>query len=158
MRAQEFVAPRIENLENEYPDEIPPPIMDSRINELVTYDDIRAEAIEAPYEPDKVFDVVDEMPEFLPKGQLANFIADNLVFPENAKVEGSEGSVMISFIIEKDGRVSNATILKSSNVAELDMEAIRMVKTMPRFAPAKINGKTVRCRLKLPITFSLSDK
>lgn len=158
LRTLEFVAPRKEGMEENYPDEILPPIMDNRINEVVTYDDIRAEATEAPIESDKVYDVVDEMPEFLPKGQLANFIEENLVYPENTKEEGTEGSVMISFIIEKDGRVTNAAILKSSNVAEFDMEAIRVVKKMPRFAPGKIKGKVVRCRIKLPITIYLEDK
>jgi protein TonB len=157
MRALEFVAPRIEVMKGEYPDEMLPPIMDSRITESATYDDIRAEAIEAPYEPDKVYDVVDQMPEFLPKDQLTSFIADNLVYPENAREQGLEGVVKISFIVEKDGRVSGATILKSSNFAELDMEAIRVVKKMPRFAPGRINGLAVRSRMTLPITFLLRD-
>jgi protein TonB len=158
LRTLEFVAPRKEGIEENYPDEILPPIMDNRITESVPNDDIRAEAIEGPVESDKVYDMVDEMLEFLPKGQLANFIEDNLVYPENTKEEGSEGAVMISFIVEKDGRVTNASILKSSNVAEFDMEAIRVVKKMPRFAPGKINGKAVRCRMKLPITIYLEDK
>jgi protein TonB len=145
-------------MEDDYPDETPPPIMESRITESVAYDDIRAEAIEAPIESDKVYDVVDQKPEFLPKDQLTSFIADNLVYPENAREQGLEGVVKISFIVEKDGRVSGATILKSSNVAELDMEAIRVVKKMPRFAPGRINGKAVRCRVTLPITFLLGDK
>jgi protein TonB len=114
--------------------------------------------IDFDQDEDKVYEVVDEMPEFLPKGQLASFIADNLVYPDNAKDAGFVGAVNIGFVVEKDGRITNISILNSSNVAELDVEAILVVKKMPRFAPGKINGKAVRCRIKLPITIYLEDK
>ena len=68
--------------------------------------------------------------------------------------EGIQGRVTVSFIVEKDGRVSNVRLLRSVQPS-LDKEAIRVVKSMPKWTPGKQNGKPVRVRFNLPVMFKL---
>lgn len=102
-----------------------------------------------------VFDVVEVMPQF-PGGQIAmlKYIMENIKYPEQAMKEGIQGRVAVSFIVEKDGRVSNVRLLHSVQSA-LDKEAIRVVKSMPKWTPGKHNGKPVRVRFNLPVMFKL---
>ena len=105
---------------------------------------------------DMVFDVVEVMPQF-PGGQIAmlKYIMENMKYPEQAMKEGIQGRVAVSFIVEKDGRVSNVRLLHSVQSA-LDKEAIRVVKSMPKWTPGKQNGKPVRVRFNLPVMFKLN--
>ena len=101
------------------------------------------------------YDVVEVMPQY-PGGQIAmmKYIMENIKYPKQAMKEGIQGRVTVSFIVEKDGRVSNVRLLRSVQSA-LDKEAIRVVKSMPKWSPGKQNGKPVRVRFNLPVMFKL---
>ena len=103
-----------------------------------------------------VYDVVEVMPQF-PGGQTAmlKYIMENIKYPKQIMEEGIQGRVTVSFIVEKDGRVSNVRLLRSVQPA-LDKEAIRVVKSMPKWTPGKHNGKPVRVRFNLPVMFKLN--
>ena len=104
---------------------------------------------------DMVFDVVEVMPQF-PGGQTAmlQYMMKNIKYPKQAMKEGIQGRVTVSFIVEKDGRVSNVRLLRSVQPL-LDKEAIRVVKSMPKWSPGKQKGKPVRVRFNLPVMFKL---
>ena len=103
----------------------------------------------------EVFKAPDEQPEFV-GGQTAlfNYLSNNVVYPPVAIQNNIQGRVVVSFIIEKDGSVSNVE-LKYGVDPLLDAEALRVVKAMPSWTPGKINGKPVRTLYALPITFRL---
>lgn len=99
---------------------------------------------------------VTEMPIF-PGGDVAilKYIANNTVYPEAAKKNKITGKVIVRFIVEKNCSVSEVTILQSVDPL-LDAEAVRVIKTLPKFEkPAKNDGKVVRVFYMLPITFDL---
>ena len=102
-----------------------------------------------------VYDVVEVMPQY-PGGQTAmlKYIMENIKYPKQIMEEGIQGRVTVSFIVEKDGRVSNVRLLRSVQPS-LDKEAIRVVKSMPKWTPGKQNGKPVRVRFNLPVMFKL---
>jgi TonB family protein len=85
---------------------------------------------------------------------VLELVSRNVVYPKKAIRKGIQGSVLVSFIIEKDGYVSNVKV-ESSVDPELDAEAVRVIKMMPRMEPAKISGKPVRIRYAIPINFRL---
>ena len=113
-----------------------------------------AEAVDPAYE--KVFDVVEQMPEFVGgQAELMKFLAENVHYPEAAYKVGKQGRVIVTFIVEADGSVSNAKIVKKVS-DELDAEALRVIGTMPKWKPGMQNGKAVRVKYTIPITFRLS--
>jgi protein TonB len=81
-------------------------------------------------------------------------VSRNVVYPKKARQKGIEGKVYVRFIIEKDGYVSNVEVVRSVD-PELDAEAARVIKMLPRMAPAKVNGKPVRITYTIPINFRL---
>ena len=104
----------------------------------------------------QVFDNVDELPEY-PGGinAMMEFVIKNLKYPEQMMKDSIEGRVLVSFIVEKDGSVSNVEELTSPHPV-LTEEAIRVVNAMPRWKPGKNDGKAVRVRFNLPLTFKLA--
>lgn len=100
---------------------------------------------------DRIYDVVERMPVF-PGGQsaLKKYLEDNVVYPESAR--GEEGRVIVSFVVEKDGTVSNAKVRRSVH-PDLDKEAERVVGSMPKWRPGRHNGEAVRVKYNVPITF-----
>jgi protein TonB len=104
---------------------------------------------------DEVFVVVEEQAEF-PGGldSMYAYIVKNLKYPEAAKEKGIEGRVFVSFIIEKDGSISNVKLLRGIG-GGCDEASVEMVKNMPKWKPAKQRGKPVRCQFTLPIKFEL---
>lgn len=100
----------------------------------------------------KVYDIAEQMPSF--KGNVNQWISANLTYPETAAVNGIQGRVIVNFIVEADGSVSNPEIWRSVS-PELDREAINLVKRMPKWNPGMSNGKPARVRFTLPITFKL---
>lgn len=102
-------------------------------------------------EEGEIFTVVETMPEF-PGGQsaLSKYISNNLNYPESAKINGVSGRVFVSFIINKDGTISDVKIMKSVN-EQLDAEAIRVIKSMPNWKPGKQRGEPVRVQYNMPI-------
>ena len=108
-------------------------------------------------QPD-VFDKVDEMPQF-PGGMPAmmQYLSSNIRYPEDAKEAGAQGRVIVSFIVEKDGSISNAKVTKPT-YSSLDEEALRLVSAMPNFIPGKQNGEAVRVKYSFPVSFRLGSK
>lgn len=105
-----------------------------------------------------VFLIVDEDPQF-PGGQeaLYKWLKENIKYPEQAKENGIEGKVYVTFVIEKDGSITNAKLLRDIG-GGCGAEAVRAVKTMPRWIPAKQRGETVRLQFNLPVTFTLTEE
>ncbi len=105
-----------------------------------------------------VFVIVDEDPQF-PGGQeaLYKWLKENIKYPEQAKENGIEGKVYVTFVIEKDGSITNAKLLRDIG-GGCGAEAVRAVKTMPRWIPAKQRGETVRLQFNLPVVFNLTEE
>ena len=103
----------------------------------------------------KKYDVVEEMPEY-PGGPeaLSKYLSENIKYPEEAEEKGIEGRVIITFIVEKDGSISEVEVVNHVNPL-LDNEAVRVIKSMQRWIPGKQNGKTVRVKYTVPVTFKL---
>ena len=103
----------------------------------------------------KVYDSVEQMPEF-PGGMeaLIDFLSSNVHYPENAVKNDVEGRVLVQFVIEKTGEIGDVKVVRSVD-EELDAEAVRVVKSMPKFEPGRINGKAVAVWYTLPIMFKL---
>ena len=103
----------------------------------------------------KVFDVVEEMPSF-PGGNVAlmSYLNGNTKYPVVAQENGVQGKVIISFVVERDGSISDVKVARSVDPS-LDREAQRVVKSMPRWTPGKQNGQTVRVKYTVPVVFRL---
>ncbi len=103
----------------------------------------------------QAYRVVDEIPEF-PGGLegCLKFLAENIKYPEVALKGGIQGRVIIEGIVEKDGTFGNLKVVRSVN-PELDAEALRVMKLMPKWNPGKLKGEAVRCKYTLPVMFKL---
>ncbi|MDD3078565.1 MAG: TonB family protein [Paludibacter sp.] len=112
-------------------------------------------AVATSKDDDPVFQVVENMPKF-PGGDQAlfKFLAENVRYPVTAQEKGIQGRVICSFIINKDGSVSDVEVVRSVD-SFLDAEAMRVIKTMPEWEPGTQRGKTVRVKYNLPINFKL---
>lgn len=111
-----------------------------------------------PQGEDEVFSGnVDKMPEY-PGGvdALMDYLRGNLKYPESAKNNKQEGRVFVQFVVEKDGSLSSFTVLRGVS-DELDAEAIRVLKAMPKWKPGMNDGKPVRVQFVMPFNFKLSD-
>ncbi|RRD78493.1 energy transducer TonB [Alloprevotella sp. OH1205_COT-284] len=106
-----------------------------------------------PEEEAKVFTIVEQMPSF-PGGDAAllKYIASNIRYPSIAQEQDIQGQVLLRFVVLEDGRVGQVVVQKSLE-SHCDAEAIRVVKTLPRFIPGKQQGKPVRVWYTLPIRF-----
>ena len=104
---------------------------------------------------DKVYDRVEVMPEF-PGGMqgLFEYMQNNVNYPKEAKNQKIEGRVIVSFIVEKDGSISDVHPLTAVHPL-LDKEAMRLVNEMPRWKPGTEKGKAVRVSFALPVSFKL---
>ena len=102
-----------------------------------------------------VYDVVEQMPQF-PGGfqKMNEFIEENMQYPKKCAEKGVYGRVVITFVVERSGKLSNIRVVKSVHPA-LDKEALRIVKLMPRWIPGEQNGVTVRVKYIIPIRFSV---
>ena len=102
-----------------------------------------------------VYDCVEQMPSF-PGGsqKLKEFIEENLRYPKELEETCVQGRVIVRFIVERNGKLSNVKMVKSVHPA-LDKEALRIVKLMPRWIPGRQNGITVRVKFYIPIIFRL---
>lgn len=103
----------------------------------------------------EAFDVVEKMPEY-PGGIEAfmKFLTENIHYPEAASKAGIQGRVLVNFIVEKDGKISNIHVIQKVN-DYLDAEAVRVVGAMPKWTPGMQEGKAVRVKYTVPITFRL---
>ena len=123
-------------------------------DDIVTMEgEVEAPAQESP--ADDAFDVVEQMPEY-PGGPkaLMEFLNNNVQYPAEAEKAGIQGRVIATFVVEKDGSISNAKVVKSVDPL-LDAEAIRVISAMPNWIPGKQNGKVVRVKYTVPLSFHL---
>lgn len=111
--------------------------------------------IKQPEDSNMVYTVAEQPPEF-PGGtdSMMKYIFRNLEYPPEAKEAGIQGRVVIRFVVNKDGTLSDIYVVKSPHKS-LETAAINVVKGMPKWKPGKQNGKTVRVQYMLPITFRL---
>lgn len=105
---------------------------------------------------EKVYQVVEQQPSF-PGGreELFKYLAYNVKYPIDAAKNKIEGRVLVTFVVEHDGSISNVNVANSV-YPSLDKESIRVVSGMPKWIPGKANGKTVRVKYTIPITFRLN--
>ena len=99
-----------------------------------------------------VYVVADEGPKF--KGDMTQWIGENVQYPQVAWDNGIMGKVIVAFIVEKDGKVSNVQVVRGVHES-LDAEALRVFNKMPAWKPAKINGENVRYRFTCPLMFNI---
>lgn len=106
-------------------------------------------------EEDKVFDIVEQQPMF-PGGQTAlmKYLSEHTKYPVVAQENGVQGRVTVQFVVEKDGSISDVHVLRGVDPS-LDKEAVRVVKSMPRWTPGKQNGINVRVNYRVPVLFRL---
>ena len=106
-------------------------------------------------EETKVFDVVEQMPSF-PGGdaELMKFLSTHIKYPVVAEENGIQGRVIATFVVERDGSISDVKVIKSVDPS-LDKEAIRVLQSMPKWIPGKQNGSAVRVKYTVPVTFRL---
>jgi protein TonB len=105
----------------------------------------------------KIFTAVEHEPEF--KGGIAafyRFLRDNIHYPENARLNKIQVKVFISFVVEKDGSLTNIKVLKGVS-KDLDAEALRVIKASPNWNPGTQNGKPVRVAYTMPLSFALAQ-
>jgi len=100
----------------------------------------------------KIFDVVEQQPAF--PGNLNQFLRDNIHYPTVAQENGIQGKVIVQFVVEANGSISDVRVVRSVDPS-LDKEAVRVVKSMPKWSPGKQNGQAVRVRFTLPVNFKL---
>lgn len=88
---------------------------------------------------------------------LKSFLKKNVYYPQEAIEKGIEGRVVVSFVVDKHGHISNVEVVQSADPL-LDAEAVRVVQSMPKWIPAEMDGKAVRSIFFLPVNFSLSNE
>ena len=154
----------------------PPPVQEVEVLNVVE-DDVETESIEINTEDDKdvevaiaapveapveeeeeevAFVVVETMPEF-PGGQQALFkyLSENVKYPVIAQENGIQGRVICQFVVNKDGSIVDVEVVRSGGDASLDKEAVRVIKSMPKWKPGKQRGKAVRVKYTVPVNFRL---
>ena len=167
----------IQQTTQETPPPPPPPVVETVEVLNVVDDDVETETIEidtednedvevviappapAPDEDEEeevIFVVVESMPEF-PGGQQAmmRYIGENIKYPVIAQENGIQGRVICQFVIEKDGKVTDIQVVRSSGETSLDKEAVRVINSMPKWKPGKQRGKPVRVKYTIPVNFRL---
>jgi protein TonB len=166
----------IQQTTQETPPPPPPPVVQEVEVLNVVEDDVETESIEISTEDNKeevviaapveapeeeeeeevVFVVVESMPEF-PGGQQALFkyLGDNVKYPVIAQENGIQGRVICQFVVNKDGSIVDFEVVRSGGDPSLDKEAVRVIKSMPKWKPGKQRGKPVRVKFTLPVNFKL---
>ena len=105
----------------------------------------------------EVFQVVEEMPEFPGgMGECMKWLGQNIKYPADAKEKGVQGRVIVQFVVEKDGTIVNAKVVRGVD-PDLDAEALRVVNQSPKWKPGKQKGEAVRVKYTLPIMFRLGN-
>lgn len=107
-------------------------------------------------EEEEVFVVVETMPEF-PGGQAALFkyLSENVKYPVIAQENGIQGRVICQFTVNKDGSIVDVNVVRTGGDPSLDKEAVRVIKSMPKWNPGKQRGKAVRVKYTVPVNFKL---
>ena len=115
--------------------------------------------VEEKHEPvkEEIFTAVEQMPQF-PGGEaeLLKYIATHIKYPTMAAENNIQGRVVVKFVVKKDGQVGDVVVVRGKD-PDLDKEAQRVVKTLPKFIPGKMNGQAVSVWYTLPINFKLQS-
>ena len=101
-------------------------------------------------EDNNIYDAVDTQARF--NGSVSSYIKKNLKYPAKAYMDGIKGTVVVSFVVEKTGEISNVQVARSAEPS-LDREAVRLVKYMPLWSPAIKSGSKVRSRTSISVVF-----
>lgn len=106
-------------------------------------------------EETKIFTTVEQMPMYPGgDGALLGYLRDNIHYPTVAAENGVQGRVVVGFVVERDGSITDVKILRGVDPS-LDREAMRVVKSMPKWTPGKQNGSAVRVKYQVPVSFRL---
>lgn len=141
----------------------PPEVIEIVEDDVVIEDEIEIEDTESDEDleiveedDDEVFMVVENMPEF-PGGDLGlmKYIQKNVKYPPIAKEYNITGKVYISFVVDQSGSVTNVKVVRGVD-KNLDAEAVRVIKSLPKYKPGKQRGKAVRVMFTVPINFTLN--
>ena len=126
------------------------------VSEYADYTDTEIIVAEEEIDEDVVFQVVEQQPEF-PGGlqALYKYLADNINYPRVSRENGSQGRVFIRFVVNTDGSIQDAEVIRSSGDVYLDREAVRVVSGMPKWSPGMQAGKAVRVYFTVPVLFKL---
>ena len=123
--------------------------MDTQVEEYVPPEE------EEDVQQQEIFMVVEQMPAFPGgMGALMTYLATHIKYPPLAKESGIQGRVFINFVVEPDGSIDHVKVLRGIG-GGCDEEAVRVVKSMPKWIPGKQRGKPVRVSFNLPVKFTL---
>lgn len=148
-----FESTDVNNAKDEYSEYIVPDSVDESISNLNNNQaKIKKHVHQKKNNDENIYEVVEQMPSF-PGGQeaLMTYINNNIKYPDEVC---GQGRVIVSFVVEKDGSITNATIRRSVDPA-FDREALRVISSMPKWIPGKNNGRNVRVRFNVPVQFKL---
>ena len=133
---------------------------DLNINADVEQDEVLEEYVAPEIEEEvvveqEIFQIVEEMPSF-PGGEakLLEYVAKNIKYPQIARETGVQGRVFVGFVVETDGSISNVKLLRGIG-GGCDEEAMRVIKSLPKWKPGKQRGKAVRVSYQIPVFFKL---
>lgn len=133
-------------------------IIDAEADELTVIETYTPPAVveEEEVAEAEIFTVVEESPSY-PGGDEARirFLQENIQYPQMARESGIQGTVYVTFVVEKNGNVTDVRVLRGIG-GGCDEEAIRLIKAMPRWNPGKQRGKPVRVQFNMPIKFTLA--
>ena len=118
-------------------------------------DEVVVEEKKEPVDDNKVFDIVEQNPVF-PGGEVAllKYVAEHIRYPAMAQENNIQGRVVVQFVVTKTGSIGQVKVVRSKD-PDLDREAVRVVKSLPKFTPGKMNGHAVNVWYTLPINFKL---
>ena len=123
---------------------------DEVIEEYVAPEVVEEEVVEQ-----EIFQIVEEMPSFPGgEGKLLEYVATHIKYPQIARETGIQGRVFVGFVVEPDGSISNVKLLRGIG-GGCDEEAMRVIKSLPKWKPGKQRGKAVRVSYQIPVLFKL---
>jgi protein TonB len=125
------------------------------LGEAIEIKEVAEPVEEADPEEQQIFMIVEKMPEF-PGGMIEclKYLSKNIKYPTIAQENGVQGRVVVQFVVNKDGSIVDPVVVRSVD-PYLDKEALRVIKSMPKWTPGKQRGKTVRVKYTVPVTFKL---
>ena len=116
---------------------------------------VAPEVVEEEVSETEIFQIVEEMPSFPGgEGKLMEYVAKNIKYPQIARETGIQGRVFVGFVVEPDGSISNVKLLRGIG-GGCDEEAMRVIKSLPKWKPGKQRGKPVRVSYQIPVFFKL---
>ena len=123
--------------------------------QVLKQNEVVVEKVEQKEEETKIFEVVEQMPQF-PGGDAAlmQYLSSHIKYPVVAEENGIQGRVIVGFVVERDGSVSQVQVIRGVDPS-LDKEAARVVASMPKWTPGRQNGQNVRVKYNVPVNFKL---